>query len=619
MEINYEKRKNAELFQTFKQKKFTFLSQVQNYIPIYKKFFLLNETNYNSVNLNHEWYLDDIKNVNYDCKHLYSCAVKNVKTNDIKEKDVFFKMAPLLDPFKYIVGKYDIEDTSLFNLPSYSLEKQDQIQVHPKILDENNSAYVDGMFSYLSSTLIHKHNFIHGVDYYGSFLAIKNAFKLNVLDDIEYLNKSEFFNKHKNTLFEVESYDHLFAKRPLVPLKISDATALTDIEAFDDTVFEDLFEEEKSSLVEEQKQDSLMDTSNTVNLSDLGELVDISDYLSSAINSTSKSPSVTMNSDFTCSSRSSYTTDSDEGGSQDEEDDGEGEAEDGIEEEHKEKDITEINDEDSSEDHSMLSDISTEELYATLPIFPVQVICMEYCENTFDSLIMGESELSQDEWFSALMQIIMILITYQKAFSFTHNDLHTNNIMYNKTSKKYLYYCYENKHYRVPTFGRLFKIIDFGRAIYKYNKLIFCSDSFKKDEDAHTQYNCEPYFNEKKPRLESNFSFDLCRLACSIFDYLVEDLSEIKNLKKCEPIVKLIVEWCLDDNDVNVLYKTNGDERYPDFKLYKMIARCVHNHTPQVQLKRKEFDAFCISKKSVPKDEVIMNIDKIPNNMPNNK
>ena len=70
--------------------------------------------------------------------------------------------------------------------------------------------------------------------------------------------------------------------------------------------------------------------------------------------------------------------------------------------------------------------------------------------------------------FSSLLQIIMILITYQKAFSFTHNDLHTNNIMYNTTDKKFLFYCYKKKYYKIPTFGRIFKIIDFGRSIYKY-------------------------------------------------------------------------------------------------------------------------------------------------------
>jgi hypothetical protein len=131
-------------------------------------------------------------------------------------------------------------------------------------------------------------------------------------------------------------------------------------------------------------------------------------------------------------------------------------------------------------------------------------------------------------------------------------------------------------------------------------------------EDASTQYNTEPYMNNKKPRLDPNYSFDLCRLACSIFDYMVDDLDEIADLDKCEPATRLIVDWCLDDNGINVLYKTNGSERYPDFKLYKMIARCVHNHIPQAQLIRPEFDAFSISKSTVPKNEMVMNIDEMP-------
>jgi len=187
----------------------------------------------------------------------------------------------------------------------------------------------------------------------------------------------------------------------------------------------------------------------------------------------------------------------------------------------------------------------------------------------------------------------MILIPYQQSFNFTHNDLHTNNVMYIKTNKKFIYYCYKKKYYKVPTFGRLFKIIDFGRSIYKFKGKIFCSDSFKNGNDAATQYNTEPYFNDKKPRIEPNYSFDLCRLACSIFDYLIDDIEEIKNeTYKQDPIKKLIVEWCLDDKGINILYKNNGADRYPDFKLYKMISRCVHNHTPQAQLERPEFAEY---------------------------
>ena len=156
----------------------------------------------------------------------------------------------------------------------------------------------------------------------------------------------------------------------------------------------------------------------------------------------------------------------------------------------------------------------------------------------------------------------------------------------------------------------MFKIIDFGRSIYKYNGKIFCSDSFQNGGDASTQYNTEPYFNDKKPRLEPNYSFDLCRLACSIFDYLVDDLDEIKNLDNCDPIKRLIVEWCLDDKGINMLYKNNGADRYPEFKLYKMIARCVHKHTPQAQLDRPEFKSFEYNKKDIPTE--VIDIDSLP-------
>jgi len=168
----------------------------------------------------------------------------------------------------------------------------------------------------------------------------------------------------------------------------------------------------------------------------------------------------------------------------------------------------------------------------------------------------------------------------------------------------------------VPTFGRIFKIIDFGRSIFKFDGKVFCSDSFQIGGDAATQYNTEPYFNEKKPRLEPNFSFDLCRLACSIFDYVIDDFEEIKFLSKTmDPIKSLIVEWCLDDNGVNMLYKNNGVERYPDFKLYKMIARCVHNHTPQAQLERPEFDNFSKFNGDIKNIDEVINIDKIPSHI----
>ena len=53
-------------------------------------------------------------------------------------------------------------------------------------------------------------------------------------------------------------------------------------------------------------------------------------------------------------------------------------------------------------------------------------------------------DISKNEWASCLFQIIMILITYQKVFEFTHNDLHTNNIMYQKTDRKFMNYKFND-------------------------------------------------------------------------------------------------------------------------------------------------------------------------------
>jgi hypothetical protein len=210
--------------------------------------------------------------------------------------------------------------------------------------------------------------------------------------------------------------------------------------------------------------------------------------------------------------------------------------------------------------------------------FPIQLICLEKCNGTIDKLF-EKGILSLDEGAAALMQVIMTLIGYQRAFSFTHNDLHTNNIMYVNTDIEFLYYCYNKKTYRVPTYGRIFKLIDFGRSIYRFCGKIFCSDSFAPGGDAATQYNCEPYMNDKKPRLDPNPSFDLCRLGCSIYDFLIDEEDE----DELDVFQKTIYKWCCDDNGKNILYKKDGEDRYPNFKLYKMIARTVHNCVPQEQ------------------------------------
>jgi archaellum component FlaD/FlaE len=664
--LNYQKRKNKDLFKALEIHEEIQLSSAQNYIPIYTKFFALNETNYNSVNLNHPWALhkpvveerdthkmgkeikkkeektndeqdedehdeDDEEERN---KNIFPFMVKNCENERTRQVDVFLKMAPLLNPFKYLVGKYSDHGQTLFNLPAFNGNEK----VHPSMLDPNNSAYVDGHFTFLTSTLIHKHGFIHGVDYYGAFLGLKNNFMVDVIDDLDYLVESEFFNKHKGgnncdatneQLFTIEDYSHLMVDpnlgNKLNPLKIHNASLRAlSVTSIHDDLYEDLFE---TPTVEVDGQEHLT-------LHDLKELslemvdfnVEEPNEEGHATYKQSANNKASTNSSSSCSSRTSHTNSND---IMEEEEEGEenksGEDDENQEkeqEEEQEEDKEEGKEEGKEEDKSEWDDCSSskcssfmneeeEKLYATINKFPVQVIAMECCDDTLDNLILT-SDLTNEEWIAALMQIIMILITYQQVFSFTHNDLHTNNIMYNDTNEKYIYYLYKKQYYKVPTFGRVFKIIDYGRSIYKCNGQIFCSDSFQSSNDASTQYNTEPYFNSSKPRLDPNYSFDLCRLACSMFDFVVNNLDDIKDVSKCEPHVRIINEWCLDDNNINMLYKTNGAERYPGFKLYKMIARCVHKHVPKAQLERPEFAKFLVSKSNVKRSAPLINIDDMP-------
>jgi hypothetical protein len=66
----------------------------------------------------------------------------------------------------------------------------------------------------------------------------------------------------------------------------------------------------------------------------------------------------------------------------------------------------------------------------------------------------------------------------------------------------------------------------------------------------------------------------------------------------------------MDDSGKSVVYKKAGQERYPGFKLYKMIARAVHKHVPKEQLKRPLFAAF----KDVA-NPAAFNVDLIPRYM----
>lgn len=648
MDFTYKKRSNHKLFETLCPQ--LQVSQPQNYVPLYDNFFALTEANYAGVNLNQPSYLARIKAK--ESENVFQAEV--VLNDDHKSgkgtvRPVFFKYSPLLDPIKYLMGKYDVRDPNLLALPTFPLS---QAVSHPKVLDVNNLAYVDSFFTYLTSQLLHRHGFQHGVDFFGSYLAQKHDFAVNVYDDIEYLQESTFFKEHYDNLFrfdEADDKDLVFngsggsrsqQKRKLCIASDDD----NDTEPLD--VVEDLLAIDIVNEVEPVATTSDGDLC-AIDLVEEGSLQpfvpsaplapsapEAPETIQEASEPTEKKRASRLSStSSSCSSRSSNTDNEDV----DMEDvnmenltiSDEVEGQDRVEALGQDNgDNMEIDgDDDNDDDYSTIdgSDGAAEDkLLVRIHTFPVQVIALECCTDTLDALLMEVADdLKDAEWAALVMQILMMLITYQHVFGLTHNDLHTNNIMYVQTEQLFLYYkVAADRYYKVPTYGRLFKIIDFGRAIYKFRGQTLCSDSYDPlHGDAATQYNCEPYMNPAKPRLDPNPSFDLCRLGCALFDFLVDDIADTKKVMAASPIKAVMLGWCFDDKGRNIIYKNNGEERYPDFKLYKMIARTVHNHVPaEVLSNNAVFDQFLVGKKKVKQlkeqlmagDVAVMDLTALP-------
>ena len=634
-DLYYQKPRNDNLFKNLEEMRMG-LSHCQNFIPLYSTFFSLNDTNYNSINLNQSFSIQSIVYSDSDSGSEEERHFKNIATANVKKREddnvidvpIFFKFSPLLDPIKYLAGSYDTQNEALLHLPelhslpshnSGSEKGNGNHYCHSKILDPNNSAYVDGFFSYLSSQLLHAHDFIHGIDFYGSYLAIQKDFIVNIFDDQEYLMKNEFFKDKNGLLFY---YDETECEKLLEwnqerrernrkqTKSINSKIKILNVVEIVAEEFQHQEQQHEQYEGDENRLKALVDISDSdiFNIEDDKE-GEKQEQCSDIGNGNQKlkigccdSDDASSSSSSSCSSRSSHTTneslynmsDSDSASQN-----GSGNNSDYNSEDENSIGLEEDEDED-------------EILNATIYNFPVEVIALERCKQTLDDL-MVEDALSDEEWEAALMQIVMTLATYQKAFAFTHNDLHTNNIMFNETDKKFIYYLFNKKFYKVPTFGRIFKIIDFGRSIYKFHSKLVCSDSFHKSGDAATQYNCEPYYNDKKPIVEPNYSFDLCRLGCSLFDFFIDDVDDVEAECKKSRLVELVVDWITDDNGRNILYKQSGIDRYPDFKLYKMIARTVHNKVPSQQLlKHAVFTQYEIPQKSVKKSMTVLDIDAIP-------
>lgn len=228
--------------------------------------------------------------------------------------------------------------------------------------------------------------------------------------------------------------------------------------------------------------------------------------------------------------------------------------------------------------------------WATFRNVPVITTVMEVCEGTFYDLL-EQYPTDVAKHVAWIGQIVMALWYAQRKFHLIHNDLHGNNVMWVRTTQEYLYYKYvpvnKNKpiYYRIPTYGYIMKIIDFDRATYSVRlsgmkkARFFMSSHFDVDEEAAGQYNCEPFYDASHPPIYPNTSFDLTRLATSLYWDMFQEGSASQH-----PLEKLFRQWMTQEDDTSVMFRRDAKEenhdRYHGFDLYKAIARYCRRAVP---------------------------------------
>jgi hypothetical protein len=382
------------------------------------------------------------------------------KSND-ESCPLFVKRIHLLDPMTSMEGGYVFPDEGCLPAPSQLWKP-----VLQKLNDPLNEAYVDALFASQASLFLKKSP--HWLRCFGTYVARVEKYLYNITDEYESLKSRPWWRRNQRLgLFRLFKDEDAQQKHQEFL-----TTGLTDLIGDD---FQDLSDLEDSPSV-----DDCVDESEPEHT---GESVKLSE------------PKV----------RLQRMTDppSDES--------------------------------DGSDDTD--SEYSEDEIqqFAEFNNYPVQVQLLEKADGTMDELLdledderipVVDGESKDERWSAWLFQVIAALTEAQHWFGFVHNDLHTNNVMWNTVSDSHVYYRVhkgkETWYMRVPTFGKLMKIIDFGRASFTIPGVgFFISDAFYPGNDAAEQYNCDPFYDpEDGPKVEPNTSFDLARLSVSLLESL---------------------------------------------------------------------------------------------------
>ena len=441
--------------------------------------------------------------------------------------------------------------------PIRLLQKDENLNIFSKINNPMNQAYVESVASYALGKLRKENISPHFNLFYGAFTSIAQTYNFNISDEVESYRMYKWFWEN--------------------------------IETNNVSIFVDGDNKENSKEIYDEimiKPEYCLDKKDTNDIEELERLELNNSYEVNSLDSASiKTETIS------------------------------------FEEERDEDDNNEDVDDDDDDDDEENDDEYN--VFIKLKNFPTMMIFSEKNESTLDDLLEDydlvgckpNTKSWEDRWSAWLFQILAALCVAQTLFGFTHNDLHSNNIVWSNCQQEFLYYKTNNgKIFKVPTYGKIFKIIDFGRSIFSINEHLFISDDFAEGNDAATQFNF-PELNgiNDEPKIYPNPSFDLARLAISIFESLFPEAPDVKKnaiilsseenrvvKETTSDLFNILWTWLLDKEGKNILFDDNGEERFPDFDLYVHIASSCLNCIPKEQIYKKPFTKFLIN--SMPKN-----------------
>jgi hypothetical protein len=421
-----------------------------------------------------------------------------------------------------------------------STSQEQASTIHHKLQSQHNAAYVGSLFSAAFSQT----KCIHFPKVYGVFSGISRRHTLNISDDYEDLVEKSWFSKNIGETFELNLNNEIRSSEFR-----HTRTARNEMNIGEDMVLDDI--PELSGI---DSEGAVMGNINPVFNSPSEEGDDESD-----------SSSVSTSYIFDVQSCNCSVK------------------------------------EDTEEEEDEMDGFA----WATFSNVPVQYTIMEACEGTLYKLMKENPETDKHSAWTT--QVIFAVLFAQKTFGYVHNDLHSNNVMYVQTDKEFLYYKVGDKSYKVPTYGYIIKLIDFERGTGSIRvsgmkePKSFVSDHFALNEEAGGQYNMDPFYVQRFPPVKPNPSFDLVRLATSMFWDLFPsgpDCREYANI----PMFQTLIRWLsVDDKSILFAEGNSKHERYHGFHLYKAIARfCKDTAIP-----RKELELLAFQASSVPLNECL--------------